>query len=73
MAEFVALEVSGIGLIYGALFFRPGPSSLVVYPFQLYFYLVAPFKLPPLKVIKILRVNLLYKMSSNLTDTNINT
>ena len=34
-AELLARVVSGIGLIYYKLFFRPGPSSQVGYPFQL--------------------------------------
>ena len=35
LAEIWALVVSGIGLINCELFFRPGLSSLVEYPFQL--------------------------------------
>ena len=35
LAEIRARVVSGFGLIYSELFFRPGPSSQVGYPFQL--------------------------------------
>ena len=35
LAEIRARVVSGFGLIYSELLFRPGPSSQVGYPFQL--------------------------------------